>query len=157
MILSLTALLILVPAPSGDEAPTGPAPGLQYLKWTKDGLQRTVNVAEMVPVTEAIAVNVNGQVQVRNVVRIQTVFKVTTQLLDANEMSVYDLAGKKVADGDWQKVLGNGAVVLVTTNGELPHPTYRKAFNEGTLIVVLKQTATPAPGAPPLPTPVPPR
>lgn len=141
----LAMLLILVPAPMGESEPTGPAPAIQHLKWVKGAFESTVAVMEYVPVTKTIEVAVNGQKQIQNVTTYQAVQKMVRQQFTAAGVEVFDLAGKKIADADWQKALGPGATVLVTRDGQLPHAAYRKVFKEGTLIVVFK----PVPVAPP--------
>lgn len=144
----LTAFLILVPAPGADEEPTGPAPNLQYLKYNKGAFEtiETVTVYEQRAVT---SVENGKQVPVTRLVTVPVV-KTVRVSLDARGTEVFGVDGKKIDDATWQKVLGSGAVVVVVRDGNLPHAAYRKAFREGTLIVVFK------PGAPmAVPAPVP--
>lgn len=151
----LTTLLILVPAPTGEGEPTGPAPTLQFLKWGKGGLETTTTVTEAVPVTKSFVVNVNGKQETRTVTAFEYVQKTVVSNLDAKNAEVYGIDGKKIDEATWQKTLGAGAVVAVVRDGRLPHEGYRRIFREGTLIVVFKAAAPMIVPPPPIVPPVP--
>jgi hypothetical protein len=138
-----TALLIMVPAPGPDEEPTGPAPTLQYLKYVNGAFETTATVTKSEARTETIEVIVNGQKQVQARTVLVPVVVQSKMTIDAKGAEVYGIDGKKIEDATWQKALNAGAVVVVTQDGQLPQPAYRKAFRDGTLIVVLKPMPQP--------------
>lgn len=151
----LISLLILIPAPSSDDEPTGSAPVLQFLKWNKGSFEATTTVTEAVPVTKTFVVNVNGKQETRTVTAFEYVQKTIISNLDAKNAEVYGIDGKKIDEATWQKALAAGAVVAVVRDGKLPHESYRRIFREGTIIVVFKAAAPmivpPPPIIPPAP------
>ncbi len=136
----LASLLILVPAPAPDEEPTGSVPGIQFVKWNKGTFEMTVTVTVAVQVPTTVVVNVNGKQEARTVNKYEFVQEIRKEALDGKGAEVYSVDGKKLDDSVWQKALSSGAIVVLTRDGKLPHPAYRKVFREGTLIVVLKPT-----------------
>jgi hypothetical protein len=152
----LTAFLILVPAPTGDEMPTGAPPSLQYIKLVNGAFEMNVFRTEQVPFTQAIMVVNNGIVEMRNVTSFRQVTTVVRQNIDVNGAQFYSLDGKKLDDASWKKALGSGGIIAIASDGKLPHPAFRKVLREGTLIMVTKPAPQPkAPATAPMAVPAP--
>lgn len=141
-------LFVLVPAPNVEAEPNGVAPTLQFVKWNKGVIEQSVTVAVHVPVVESVTVNVNGVPQTQNITSFRTVYKTEKRTIDSKAVKVYSLDGKPVVEGDWQKILTSGAVVLLATNGVVPDAAYRKVIKDGTLIVVVKPNTNTTPPLP---------
>lgn len=154
----LTAFLILVPAPTGDDMPTGAAPTLQYVKLVNGAFEMNVFITEQVPVTVPTTSIVNGKAEVRNVTRFVQVVKVVRQNIDVKGVEFYSLDGRKLDDGSWKKALGSGGVIAIASDGKLPHPAFLKVLRDGTLIMVSKPTPPlKAPATVPMAVPAPDR
>ncbi len=135
--LVLLSLVLAADAPLVDE-PFGAIPQLQFVKWEKGAFLWTAEIVEPVTLEKTVELLVNGQTVTQKVTEIQQVKKTVTYSLTPQRIDVYDIDGKKVAEENWPKAIGNGAVIAIAPDGKIPHPTYCKAFKEGTLIVVVK-------------------
>lgn len=150
-LISCIFYVLLVPLASRESEPSGVPPTLQFVKWNDSGsFEYKVVVTKYVAVERAIERNVGGNIQNQKIVDRVPTFITETRSMDGKNIDVYDLDGKKVEAPVWQKILGDGAVVVFTQDGNLPHPGYRKVFKAGTLVLVTKSGMPP-----PIPAPVP--
>jgi hypothetical protein len=152
---AVAAALLAAPAPKDEPIGDvkGAEPKLAVARVDDAGviLMRST-VIVYVPVQKEVAVNVNGQIQKRVVT--ETVMQTRTEerKYDPKDTPVYDVKGEKVDAKTLADRLKNGAVVVVSTDGQKPDPAFLKALKEDTLVLVPPVGPTgPAPPPPPPP------
>jgi hypothetical protein len=139
--LLFASLTLLVPAPAKEAEPTGTPPTLQYVRFDDKGLfQQKVTVQQVVPVQKAVTVVVNGVQRTKVVTEYVTRMIEKQQTMDARNFDIYELDGKKAEEPLWRKTLGEGAIVILAGDGQVPHPAFLKAVKPGTLVLVPKMT-----------------
>jgi hypothetical protein len=135
----LAAFGLLVPAPpqAVDPSPDDVPPSLQFFQW--DGgrkFEMTVAVPVYTQQQRTATVKLpTGQLQTQTYTVNVLEYRMEKRSAPLETIEVYDADGKKMPEGSWKKVLEGGVIVAVV-EGRLPHPTYRKALAQGTLIVV---------------------
>ncbi len=151
-------LLALIGADDPVATPKGPPPQMAFVKVAGGKIVRSVTVTVPVAVEREVEVIVGGKTEKRKVVetRLETA---TKEMAVPTDKATFSTAGGKKLDLDAaKKAIGDGAVVLMSANGEAVDAAYMKAFKADTVVMVVPGGGgVGGPGVMPLPVPLPPR
>jgi hypothetical protein len=139
-VIPLTFVCMLAPVLKDQETiiPSEPPPWFQVVSMNEKGDQLLVRVAEMVPVTKVVLVQVMKGNEVvtetRNVTEYQTVVKMVAR--EAKGIRAFQANGKEIEADRLRGLLRKETIVLVSPSGKEVHESYRKMLRDDVIILV---------------------
>ncbi|MGL6073988.1 MAG: hypothetical protein ACRC8S_07490 [Fimbriiglobus sp.] len=138
--LVLASVLLLAPVPKGDK-PVGPPPVLVEYKPNDQG-KIIVTVLRESPVKRTVSrtVVVNGVQEVKTeTVEVMVTTAASVELGEVSTLTMTTADGKEVDKATGMKKIREGAVVVLSADGEKVDPKYLKLFRDDTLVLASKE------------------
>ncbi len=142
MIATLAGVLLISFAPAQDKEEPKVAPlQLVSVKLSEKGTfdYEVLRYVEQV-VLKTVETKIDGKIVVKTVKEIVKVPVVETRRETLANVTVYDSEGKRVNDDVAEKILREGAKVVIAADSVLPNAAARETLKKGTLILVIKKS-----------------
>jgi hypothetical protein len=158
--MSLTLLIALIGAePALRAEAKGAPPTMVFLKAKGGKLFQLETKPVAVAVEREVEVNVNGRIEKRKVIETKTEMRTAEEAVATDKASFFTAGGKKLNLEVALKEIGEGAIVIASTDGKEVDSEYLKAFKGDTLVLVspgfVGGMRPPVIGRPALPMPLP--